>query len=371
MEKDRRDAESSRMMAVEQLYESITEEPSWRSFLDLACEILGADLGSFVVESRSVGFPDRMKFVSSGDGEKHSAEIGAMYEFGDFGADTPDEALCRTSLAALANGPGNSPRIDQSLSLIIDVDPRTKAHFGLWRYEGRPLFEDADRQWFRSLIPSVRRAMRIFMRYSNVYRERGVYATVVDQIGVGVALVDPDGNIMTTNAIAREIVGASDEIEILNGVLTVRDPRLNRLLHENIRASAEAQTMTPQHHGRPISIERRESLLPLTAIVHSGPNFHPVSAPLRRTAVVVLRDPDRRAAVSPRVVAQLFRLTPAEAALAAHISQGQSLDEAAEALGIRRNTARSQLQSIFQRTGASRQSELVRLILSSVATLST
>ena len=43
---------------------------------------------------------------------------------------------------------------------------------------------------------------------------------------------------------------------------------------------------------------------------------------------------------------------------------------AAPKVGIRRNTARSQLQSIFMKTNAKRQSELVRMILSSVATLS-
>jgi DNA-binding CsgD family transcriptional regulator len=93
-------------------------------------------------------------------------------------------------------------------------------------------------------------------------------------------------------------------------------------------------------------------------------------APLRRSAIVVLRDPDRRASVSAEVVARLFGLTPAEAALATLLAQGFDIDEAAETLGIRRNTARSQLQSIFTKTDAKRQSELIRLILSSVATLS-
>ena len=59
-----------------------------------------------------------------------------------------------------------------------------------------------------------------------------------------------------------------------------------------------------------------------------------------------------------------------EATLAALLAQGSDLDEAATELGIRRNTARSHLQSIFMKTDVKRQSELVRMILSSVATLS-
>lgn len=46
-----------------------------------------------------------------------------------------------------------------------------------------------------------------------------------------------------------------------------------------------------------------------------------------------------------------------------------SLEEAAEALGIKPNTARAHLRSIFSKTGVRRQTELVRLFLNSVAWL--
>ena len=46
-----------------------------------------------------------------------------------------------------------------------------------------------------------------------------------------------------------------------------------------------------------------------------------------------------------------------------------SLEEAAEALSIRRNTARAHLRSIFSKTGVRRQTELVRIFLNSVVLL--
>jgi DNA-binding CsgD family transcriptional regulator len=46
-----------------------------------------------------------------------------------------------------------------------------------------------------------------------------------------------------------------------------------------------------------------------------------------------------------------------------------NLDEVAAALGMSRNTARAHLRSVFTKTGISRQSALVRLILKSVASL--
>jgi DNA-binding CsgD family transcriptional regulator len=65
----------------------------------------------------------------------------------------------------------------------------------------------------------------------------------------------------------------------------------------------------------------------------------------------------------------LFELTPAEANLALLLARGLTLAEVSEAQNISPHTARAQLKSIFAKTGVSRQAELVRLILKSVASL--
>lgn len=58
-----------------------------------------------------------------------------------------------------------------------------------------------------------------------------------------------------------------------------------------------------------------------------------------------------------------FGLTRAEARLALALAAGRSLAEAAELFGRKLSTIRSQLQQIFAKTGASRQAELVVLLL--------
>ena len=52
------------------------------------------------------------------------------------------------------------------------------------------------------------------------------------------------------------------------------------------------------------------------------------------------------------------------------LAEGANLDQASAELGIARNTARAQLRSIFAKTGVSRQSMLVSLMLKSVVTYS-
>jgi DNA-binding CsgD family transcriptional regulator len=74
-------------------------------------------------------------------------------------------------------------------------------------------------------------------------------------------------------------------------------------------------------------------------------------------------------AVPSEVIQKLFGLTPKEATLALRLAAGESLLEASERLGIKPNTARTHLRSIFTKTGVDRQAKLVRALLRSVAML--
>lgn len=58
-----------------------------------------------------------------------------------------------------------------------------------------------------------------------------------------------------------------------------------------------------------------------------------------------------------------FRLTPAEARVAAGLAQGMKLSAIAEHYGISVQTARSQLKSVFDKTGTHSQVQLVALLV--------
>jgi DNA-binding CsgD family transcriptional regulator len=55
-------------------------------------------------------------------------------------------------------------------------------------------------------------------------------------------------------------------------------------------------------------------------------------------------------------------LSEAEARLAARLASGEALEMVAEQFGIAKETGRSQLKSIFAKTGVHRQAELVALL---------
>lgn len=62
-----------------------------------------------------------------------------------------------------------------------------------------------------------------------------------------------------------------------------------------------------------------------------------------------------------------FHLTHAEARLVVHLVQGTSLKSSAEALGVKYETARTYLKSVFQKTGTHRQPQLVLAVVHAIS----
>ncbi|MNG24166.1 Bacterial regulatory protein, luxR family [compost metagenome] len=65
----------------------------------------------------------------------------------------------------------------------------------------------------------------------------------------------------------------------------------------------------------------------------------------------------------PQHLTDLFQLTTAEQRLAELLCVGLQPRECAERLDTSINTVRSQLRSLFRKTGTERQTELVRLLI--------
>jgi DNA-binding CsgD family transcriptional regulator len=80
-------------------------------------------------------------------------------------------------------------------------------------------------------------------------------------------------------------------------------------------------------------------------------------------AVVFVSDPERVPEVPLDRLMRLYGLTQAEARLAQQLAAGHDLKDIAAATHRTMNTVRTQLKQAFQKTGTSRQAQLVRLVL--------
>jgi DNA-binding CsgD family transcriptional regulator len=76
--------------------------------------------------------------------------------------------------------------------------------------------------------------------------------------------------------------------------------------------------------------------------------------------VLVMESGTKLAALD--ILGKLYNLTPAELRVASALLVGSSPEEYGQQSGVTQNTVRSQLKSLFRKTGTSRQSELVALL---------
>jgi DNA-binding CsgD family transcriptional regulator/PAS domain-containing protein len=256
---------------------------------------------------------------------------------------------------------------------LMGADIRTvdgvDCRFRVCRSPNSKPFNDDDKRVCELLLPHLRRAVELHAQVDAIDSERKLFAATVDRMLVGTVILDAEGRIFKTNRVADEILQQNDGLRLGGGVLQASYPAEDRELQRLIKMALNGISSTEQAVGQAMSITRPSGAGKLGIAVRTNP-MNEWSEGKRWPAVTVfMRDPDRKSQGSVDVLRRLYGLTPAEALLSLQLVEGLTLDEAAEQLNIRKNTARAHLRSIFSKTNVTRQTSLVSLLLSSMSSL--
>jgi DNA-binding CsgD family transcriptional regulator len=226
-----------------------------------------------------------------------------------------------------------------------------------------------DRALLQALHPYWRAALHLHSRLGSLESERQLYSSAVEGMLVGTVVMDGTGRIIRCNATAKEILAEKDGLLLRQGILRAEIPghdhNFQRLINTALDSSSQ-KLSEPQATSVPRGSGRSNLSILIRPIPHSD-----LSGGKQLPAVAIfIRDPARQPSPSEELLRQLFGLTAAEATLALLLANGRTLDEAAQRLNIRKNTARAQLSSIFDKTGARRQTTLMHILMNSVASIS-
>lgn len=239
----------------------------------------------------------------------------------------------------------------------------------LTRPRGTHDFSAKDKALCLALLPHLRRSVTLHSRIERIETERLLYSTTMDRMLVGTVLFDEKGGILRTNRVADAVLAEKDGVRISQNRLHAELPAEDRELQRLIKAGLAPVGATPTV-PQPMSVTRCSGRASLGVLVRPVPAGEWSEDRHRPTAIAFIRDPERKSQLSVEMVRHLFGLTGAEAALALLLANGFTLDEAAAELKIRKNTIRAHLRSIFAKTGVRRQTTLIHLLLSSVASIS-
>ncbi|WP_245586149.1 helix-turn-helix transcriptional regulator [Solimonas soli] len=258
---------------------------------------------------------------------------------------------------------------------LLGADIYTKdgieCRFRITRGPAAAPFSAEDKSLVRLLLPHLKRAIQLHARLDFLECERALFAGAVNRMLLGMVSFDQNGNIVETNQEARRILAEKDGIWLSGNNLCIESSQESRELQRMLRA-ALAGTGEAEGPGvvEAMAVTRPSGRAKLGILVRAIPLGQWSESRQRPAVAVFLRDPEANAAQpSQELVRRLFGLTRMEAQLALLLTEGYTLDEAAEKMNVRRNTARTHLRSIFCKTGVTRQTMLVRLLLNSVLNL--
>jgi DNA-binding CsgD family transcriptional regulator len=134
--------------------------------------------------------------------------------------------------------------------------------------------------------------------------------------------------------------------------------------------SPAAQAMLIEALAKPASLAGTGRSIPVAGTASEAPLVAHV-LPLRGAALEVFAGAMSilfitplvaQSSPAPELLQALFDLTPAEARVASMLVDGQSVDAIARAQKLSSNTIRTQLKSVFAKTGVDRQVDLVSLL---------
>ena len=199
----------------------------------------------------------------------------------------------------------------------------------------------------------------------NLSASRDVVAALtygLEMIRCGALLATEEGSVRLANRTARAILQKNDGIALFHSSLVAERPSDTRILRSALQ-SAVRNPDRGEPEQSPLTLQRRCSANALIVRVMPGPGLACWEPNGQRTALLKIYDHEPDMVVDEKALVSIYGLTRGEAALAAKIVQGKSIEAAADELCISPHTARTHLKRIFMKTDTHRQPELVLRIL--------
>ena len=310
------------------------------------------------------------------------------------GSDAWSEALERQQPQALARGGSLSQQlvgtqalrrgafyadylkplgIDAMVNSIVEASPETGMHvLAMYNDLGQSEFTPEQFARLRAATPWVRSLMRAQRRLQHAQRHSQALERTLDQLPLGLMHVNRRGEVRYLNEHARAWLGVEDECRILLRHATLwqaRQPLQLAQIHPGLapllaaclstQSPVSARLQTPQDASPAAPAAPGGTLVALAAPLRNGPG--PAAEPLAQFILVPETPPHPGATVS--VCSALYGLTAAEAALLPLLLQGMTPREMADNRHVKMPTVRSQLASLYAKTGTRGQAELAQRVL--------
>jgi len=249
-------------------------------------------------------------------------------------------------------------------SAVLEKSATGYAAISVIRDERHGLIDDEARARMGVLVPHVRRAVLIGQVIDVHRTEASTLADTLDGLGAGMFVVDVTGRIVHANCSGKVMIGDATVVRASGGRLLACDAGANQAL-QNLFASAERGDAAFGSKGIAVPLATRSGE---DHVAHVMPLTSGMRRRKTRSAAAVAAVCVRKAAFDApcwlEVIPKRYGLTPSEVRVLLAIVEIGGVPEVARAMGLSETTVKTHLRHVFEKTGTTRQADLVKLVAS-------
>ncbi len=219
-------------------------------------------------------------------------------------------------------------------------------------------FGEDERAFLLALIPHLRRAVRLALNVGSAQTFSGAPINLaLSSARTPSFLIDSSGKILWRNSSAEDLLTKTKTLRIKDGRLALDDAAKTEELSRSIfSAGARQLAETPPAYLKAGADEQSLEIEILPATVPAGALIG-----AQALALVMVRT----IGLTSQAIDELkntYGLTEAECNIAVSLANGATVQTTARDAGVSQHTIRTQLRSIFSKTGINRQSALAALV---------
>ena len=245
---------------------------------------------------------------------------------------------------------------------VLEKTATSCAYLSVVRSKAAGMVDEEMRRRMTLIVPHVRRAVRTGKVVDLRQAEAATFADILDGLSPAIFLVDTEGQIVHGNAASRSMLEHGDLLRSVHGRLNAGDAQVDQTLHDAF-ASVGKSDAESGGKGKALSLKGRAGeryiahVLPLAV-----GERHKAGAASTAVAALFVRKAELETVPPSEVIGKTYKLTPTELRVLRAIVNVGGVRQVAGNLGVADTTIKTHLGRLFEKTGVSRQADLVKLV---------
>lgn len=350
--------------ALDRVLDAAVDSALWSIFLEEIAEATGSFAASIVafdrltpsttLVTRSLAAASQEYYLSgwqSSDWNLHARTLLARDGIARTQQFTPPELLEKHEFFRFMG----KHTIRHSCMIEWHAVPSEMLCLGLHRSMDQQPYSDEE----AAVLLGIRERLMVAARMAYRISQNRVSGTIsgLDIARLAAVFFDPLGRVTHVNKAAQPLLDR--DLQVVDHELRSFDQSETAKIREAIRSVLKQEGVVGSEHVQRVTIERGDRP-PLYLRIQRIAGEIDLFA--HSVGICVIEIPEAQRTAQPDMLRKAFGLTEQEAQIAVRLCEGLSLRDISEATERSYETIRTHMKSILQKTGTSRQGELIALV---------